>query len=211
VIQRQGSRPLRPAPSAAGDAAPAQLGCGIGATAAALPAELAAVPPHLRLSIAYEDDHLACLVKPPGVPCDPPPGRGGGGGGGGAAAAPDGMPPGDGAAASGSAPRPAAPNAFVQMARLLAPSSALGALRRPRHVHRLDEPTGGLLLAAKTRPAQQLLCAAFEQRQVGDAAALACGPRCALQLLSLPRQRLTLVKVCRGLPALGTRPTSRLS
>ena len=41
-----------------------------------------------------------------------------------------------------------------------------GALPRPRPTHRLDKPTGGLLLCAKTRLAQETLGAAFEARRV---------------------------------------------
>lgn len=38
-------------------------------------------------------------------------------------------------------------------------------LRVPRHAHRLDEATGGLLLVAKTRPALQALSMAFELKR----------------------------------------------
>ncbi len=39
-------------------------------------------------------------------------------------------------------------------------------LRRPQPVHRLDRPTSGLLLIAKTKPAMQNLCQQFADRQV---------------------------------------------
>lgn len=39
-------------------------------------------------------------------------------------------------------------------------------LRRPQPVHRLDKPTSGLLLIAKTKPAMQNLCKQFADRQV---------------------------------------------
>ncbi|CAN0434183.1 unnamed protein product, partial [Discosporangium mesarthrocarpum] len=39
-------------------------------------------------------------------------------------------------------------------------------LHRPLHAHRLDMPTGGLLVCAKTRPALTALCDAFANREV---------------------------------------------
>jgi len=39
-----------------------------------------------------------------------------------------------------------------------------GVLRRPQHVHRLDAPTGGLLVVAKTQEALTTLCVAFAER-----------------------------------------------
>ena len=39
-----------------------------------------------------------------------------------------------------------------------------GVLRRPQHVHRLDAPTGGLLVVAKTHEALAKLCVAFAER-----------------------------------------------
>mmetsp|Transcript_86642 Transcript_86642/g.167871 ORF Transcript_86642/g.167871 Transcript_86642/m.167871 type:complete len:507 (-) Transcript_86642:124-1644(-) len=39
-------------------------------------------------------------------------------------------------------------------------------LRRPTHVHRLDKPTSGLLIAAKTRVALQVLSESFQNRQI---------------------------------------------
>ncbi|KAL4425263.1 hypothetical protein ABPG75_009279 [Micractinium tetrahymenae] len=145
----------------------------------------------LPLEVVYEDEHMACVVKPPGVPVDTPPGRSsqGDGSGGGGGRQGDGssshqvsgrgQPKAStqGAEASGEAsagseaslpkaPPPAAPSVYTRLARSLAPSRLLGALRRPRHCHRLDEPTGGLLLVGKTRQAQAAMCGAFQDRRV---------------------------------------------
>ena len=43
-------------------------------------------------------------------------------------------------------------------------SEEAGALSRPRHAHRLDAATGGLLLVAKTADALRSLSTAFEDR-----------------------------------------------
>jgi hypothetical protein len=51
-----------------------------------------------------------------------------------------------------------------RLLRSLAPSGAQGALARPRHAHRLDLPTGGLLLAGKTQHALKALCSMFVDR-----------------------------------------------
>ncbi len=48
----------------------------------------------------------------------------------------------------------------------LTTSTAADALARPRPVHRLDGPTAGLLIVAKTATAHQLLGEAFAQRQI---------------------------------------------
>lgn len=117
--------------------------------------------PELALVVVYEDDHLAAVVKPQGVPCDTPPGRGQQPAAGTSGAAEEG-----GTSGGQQGPRPALPSVYTLLAHTLAPSRAPGALRRPRHVHRLDEPTGGLLLAAKSHRAQQELGAAFEERRV---------------------------------------------
>ena len=43
-------------------------------------------------------------------------------------------------------------------------------------VHRLDQPTGGLVMVAKSRPALSALSAAFSQREVKKTyLALVCG------------------------------------
>jgi 23S rRNA-/tRNA-specific pseudouridylate synthase len=49
----------------------------------------------------------------------------------------------------------------------LEPSKATdNVLRKPQHAHRLDSPTGGLVLCCKTRPALQAMSIAFEERRV---------------------------------------------
>ncbi len=48
----------------------------------------------------------------------------------------------------------------------LSPSSLPDALRRPRPVHRLDAPTAGLVVVAKTRTAHAALGHAFQRREV---------------------------------------------
>lgn len=52
------------------------------------------------------------------------------------------------------------------LATNLKPSPAADALATPRAVHRLDAPTTGLVIAAKTRSAHALLGQAFEQRRI---------------------------------------------
>lgn len=144
-IQRQGAvvQPRQPAASSPASAA----------LAAGLP----------QLEVVFEDDHMACVVKPPGIPVDMPAGRAAAAAAAAVAAAPAAQ---DSPTASSST----APQQLVSMYTLLAhslqPTQQLGAMRRPRHAHRLDEPTGGLLLVGKTREAQAALCAAFERRQV---------------------------------------------
>ena len=151
------------------------------------------------LVVAYEDEHLACVVKPPGIPCDnstqggaapPLP-----------AAAAAAAPTGDVAAGAAEEedevasavdctakqqrqrrppPRPPACSVFTLLLHALQPSTALGALPRPRHVHRLDAPTGGLLLVAKTRGAQVALGNALGvQRQVRRCCCCGGALRCA--------------------------------
>lgn len=80
------------------------------------------------LTVVYEDEHLACIIKPPGMQCQ-----------------------GSGAdSVQGLLPLSLRPTVNV-----------VGTLRKPRHAHRLDLLTGGLVLAAKTQPALQNLSAAF--------------------------------------------------
>ncbi|GAX79844.1 hypothetical protein CEUSTIGMA_g7284.t1 [Chlamydomonas eustigma] len=81
---------------------------------------------HLR--VVFEDEHMACIVKPQGMPTQ---GTG---------------------------------FLTVQgcLPYLLQPSTTPGALRKPCHAHRLDAPTGGLLLVAKTRAALQQLTEDFQ-------------------------------------------------
>lgn len=56
-------------------------------------------------------------------------------------------------------------DAFSRLLVSLEPSAAAaGLLARPRHAHRLDAPTGGLLLAGKTLPGLRGLTRAFADR-----------------------------------------------
>ena len=87
------------------------------------------------LTVAYEDDHLAIVVKPAGMPIQ---GRYG------------------------------ATGAREKFAGSLVPSRRADAqpLWRPQHVHRLDAPTSGLLVVAKTGAALRTLSACFAARLV---------------------------------------------
>lgn len=148
--------------------APGGTGGSHGAAASAPEASASgeAIPP---LEVVYEDEHMACVVKPPGVPVDSPPGRSSQAG----AAVAQGADADGGTPAGGPRTPPlAAPSVYTRLPRSLAPSRQLGALRRPRHCHRLDEPTGGLLLVGKTRQAQAALCGAFQDRRVSGPGAL---------------------------------------
>lgn len=91
-----------------------------------------------RLEVIFEDDELAVVVKPQGMPTQDAP-------------------------ASGSAH---ALSAWSLLPRSLRPSPLDGRLARPRHVHRLDAPTGGLLVVAKTQHALVQLSRAFCSRAV---------------------------------------------
>ena len=97
----------------------------------------------IEISVAYEDDHLAVVSKPRGLPTQ-------------------GAGPG----------RPSLQKLLMRTTKgegggaLLSPSPLVGALWRPRPVHRLDSAVGGLVLIAKTRPALAALSAAFGAREV---------------------------------------------
>ncbi|KAG5189983.1 pseudouridine synthase [Tribonema minus] len=106
------------------------------------------VKPHLSLPIVYEDDYIAVVVKPPGMPVH-------------GTKMEEGAPPRDKKA------RGPVPSLRTAIAHCLKPSAATDAvLRRPQHAHRLDGPTGGLMVCAKTRPALQNLSIAFQERRV---------------------------------------------
>jgi len=49
---------------------------------------------------------------------------------------------------------------------VLTPSPLPNAIRKPRPCHRLDAPTGGLLLVAKTHGAVSAICHSFQERRV---------------------------------------------
>lgn len=179
-MQRQGAAALQQCPQPAAGAAEAWMPSG------------AAAAGRYRLGVAYEDSHLACVVKPPGIPTDTPPHRGAARGANNAtgSAATGASQPGAGAASgasSSSAAAQAVPSVYELLAAQLQPTGELGALRRPRHVHRLDEPTGGLVVVAKTRLAQTQLSAAFMQRRVSGSAGwlVAAAPVLASSLATL--------------------------
>jgi 23S rRNA pseudouridine1911/1915/1917 synthase len=95
---------------------------------------LAKLPPvyDRAISVYYEDDSLAVVGKPPGIPV------------------------------VGNLHR----TLLHALPANLLPSEATGALRQPRPVHRLDWPTGGLVLVAKTATALARLSKSFEMREV---------------------------------------------
>lgn len=92
----------------------------------------ATLPRHVPIPVVYEDDWLAVVHKPSGMPTS-----------GAWARTVDRFLPGN-----------------------VGKSPLADALPRPRPVHRLDAPTQGLLLVAKTRSAHAALGQAFERREV---------------------------------------------
>ncbi|KAL6748430.1 pseudouridine synthase [Haematococcus lacustris] len=86
----------------------------------------------LELEVVMEDEQLAVVYKPAGIPTQ----------------------------------GPGLNTVHGRLQLVLRPSQALGALNRPQHVHRLDAPTSGLLLAAKTRSTLTALTHAFEHKTV---------------------------------------------
>jgi len=95
-----------------------------------------------HLEIVYEDDDLAVVLKPAGVVTYPPPGG-----------------------VTGSRSMRTA----IIYALKPPPAGTPGALYRPHLVHRLDKPTSGLMLAAKTKPAH--VCVALVL-VLGDASSI---------------------------------------
>lgn len=91
-----------------------------------------------QLHVLWEDDFLAVVDKPQGLPVFPAPGEA----------------PGH--------------SAYSLLLPLLRPSLAgtPSPLNRPQPVHRLDKETGGLLLVAKTRPALVATSLLFSQRGI---------------------------------------------
>jgi len=91
-------------------------------------------PPPLAINVAvvYEDDHLAVVEKPPGLPV------------------------------SGNFSR----TLLRALPHNLEPSAAADILRSPQPVHRLDGPTGGLVLIAKSASALADIGRQFENREV---------------------------------------------
>lgn len=86
----------------------------------------------LPLDVLYEDDSIAVVFKPAGIPV------------------------------SGNQFR-TIENALLHN---ISPSDRVDALKKPRAVHRLDAPTSGLLLIAKTRQARIHLGAQFEAKTI---------------------------------------------
>jgi 23S rRNA pseudouridine1911/1915/1917 synthase len=93
--------------------------------------------PELPLSIVYEDDDLLIVDKPAGQVVHPAPGHGSG----------------------------TLVNALLGRGAALAPGGIAGVLR-PGIVHRLDRDTSGLLMVARTDPAQASLQAQLKARRV---------------------------------------------
>lgn len=89
-------------------------------------------PFEIALDILFEDQHLAVINKPAGIPVN------------------------------GNQFR-TIQNAIIDK---LFPSSESDALNWPKPVHRLDEPTSGILLIAKTKHAQLDLSRQFEEREI---------------------------------------------
>ena len=105
--------------------------------------------PPFNVTVLLEDDHLAVVLKPAGVVTHPPPGG-----------------------ATGSRSMRTA----IMHALQPPPPGTLGALYRPHLVHRLDKPTSGLMLCAKTKPALIALSAAFAERTIHKHyVAIVCG------------------------------------
>jgi len=96
--------------------------------------------PPFELPVVYEDDHIAVVNKPAGVVCYAPKGQG---------------------YSCMETIRAALPFVLKPPKR-----GTLSILRRPMSVHRLDKPTTGLLLIAKTKPALVELGRQFAQREV---------------------------------------------
>ena len=90
----------------------------------------------IPLQVAYEDEHLIVVDKPPGLVVHPAPGN----------------------------PDRTLVNALV--AHCGASLSGIGGVRRPGIVHRLDKDTGGLLVAAKNDAAHRGLAAQFATRRL---------------------------------------------
>lgn len=109
--------------------------------------------PHTLLNplrVAYEDDYLAVVVKPPGMIIH------------GRTVEEDRK-----AGTEANRSKHGKLNLRAYLPSTLKPSGAgVDVLRRPIHVHRLDEPTGGLVVCAKTRTALAKLTQDFADRKV---------------------------------------------
>ena len=100
------------------------------------------------VDVIYEDDSLAVVFKPAGVVTHPPAGG-----------------------ALGGSMRTAIMHALKPP-----PMGTPGALYRPHCVHRLDKPTSGLMLCAKSKPTLLSLQRAFAERRIAKRyEAIVCG------------------------------------
>ncbi len=121
-----------------------------------------------KLRIAYLDEHVAVVIKPHGMPVhkvhgnevrDDDDDEDGGDGG-------------DGDAIVDKTSENAKQKSkVVSMHELLlhclpSPKNGVDVLRRPAAIHRLDLPTYGLLVIARTRPSARFLSKAFEERSL---------------------------------------------
>lgn len=102
--------------------------------------------PPFPVEVAYEDESIAVVLKPAGV-CTHPPA--------------DGENRRRAGASHGNSMRSA-----IHYALQPPPAGTPGALYRPHICHRLDRPTSGLLLCAKTRHALLGVSSAFRDREV---------------------------------------------
>mmetsp|Transcript_4727 Transcript_4727/g.10258 ORF Transcript_4727/g.10258 Transcript_4727/m.10258 type:complete len:261 (+) Transcript_4727:60-842(+) len=121
------------------------------------------------LRIVYEDDDMAVVYKPAGIPV------------------------------AGS--QEGRLNVRTMLAYSLQPSQNAEPLWRPQHVHRLDAPTSGLLVVAKSRPAISALHEAFAQRQGGRTS---CGGTWPASATRLSATTSTGRATCRSTPSTGS-------
>lgn len=93
--------------------------------------------PNIPITVKYEDDHIAVITKPAGVPIIP-------------------------------SRKDGHRRHTIQAALpfILKPPSFPTELRYPHHCHRLDMPTSGLVVVAKTKPALVAMSTLFECREV---------------------------------------------
>lgn len=147
------------------------LGIQVRADRGAYSSLLGSRPPSFELDVLYEDDHMAVVVKPAGVVMydDHRTGPGGSNGeesGGG-----------DGRGGKKSRKRGHGRNTLkYALPHVLQPPSkgTESPLPRPAMCHRLDKPTSGLVVVAKTLPAVRDLTAQFEKREVRKSYAAIC-------------------------------------
>ena len=101
---------------------------------------LEAAKPPFALPVVYEDDHLAIVNKPAGIAC---------------------YSQWRDCSSAGMTVKHALPFVLNPPKR-----GTLSIIRRPKSVHRLDKPTSGLLVVAKTKTALVNLSKQFEERRV---------------------------------------------